>query len=63
MPGLMDGLALAHHVPGAWPHIALLITSGDNKPQPGKLPAGSVFLPKPYDPAHLLAHAQVLTGA
>jgi CheY-like chemotaxis protein len=63
MPGLMNGLALAHHVQGAWPHIALLITSGDNKPQPGKLPVGGVFLAKPYDSAHLLAHAQALTGA
>jgi two-component system, response regulator PdtaR len=60
---LMDGLALAHHVQGALPHIALLITSGDSKPQPGRLPVGSVFLAKPYDPAHLLAHAQALTGA
>ena len=63
MPGAMNGLALAHHVQGAWPHIALLITSGDNKPQPGKLPVSSVFLAKPYDPAHLLAHARALTGA
>jgi two-component system, response regulator PdtaR len=63
MPGAMNGLALAHHVQAAWPHIALLITSGDDKPQHGKLPTGSVFLAKPYDPAHVLAHAQALTGA
>jgi len=63
MPGPMDGLALAHHVQGAWPHIALLITSGDDKPQHGKLPLGSVFVAKPYDPAHVLAHAQTSTGA
>jgi CheY-like chemotaxis protein len=63
MSGPMNGLALAHHVQGAWPRIALLITSGDDKPQPGKLPAGSVFLTKPYGPAHVIAHARALTGA
>ena len=47
MPGAMNGLALAHHVQGAWPHIALLIMSGDDKPQHGKLPAGSFFWRSP----------------
>jgi CheY-like chemotaxis protein len=59
MPGRMNGLALAHHVQRVWPHIALLITSGDNEPQSGKLPAGSVFLAKPYDLAHVLARLPV----
>ena len=64
MPGAMNGLALAHHVQGAWPHVALLITSGDDKPQHGKSSkTGSVPLAKPWYPAHVLAHAQALTGA
>jgi CheY-like chemotaxis protein len=63
MPGPMSGLELAHHVQGAWPHIALLITSGNDKPLPGRLPTGSVFLAKPYAPAHVVTHARTLTAA
>jgi len=63
MPGPMNGLELAHHVRGAWPHIALLIASGKDKPLPAKLPAGSIFLTKPYDPDHVVAHARTLTAA
>jgi len=62
MPGLMSGLELAHHVRGAWPHIALLITSGDDAPLLGKLPAGSIFLAKPYDLGQVVAHAHALTA-
>src|ERR1700728_1481758 len=47
MAGLMSGLELAHHARAEWPHIALLITSGDDEPLPDKLPAGSVFWRSP----------------
>jgi two-component system, response regulator PdtaR len=60
MPGRLNGLELAHHVRGAWPKIALLITSGG---LPAKLPAGSIFLAKPYDLVHVVAHAQTLTAS
>jgi CheY-like chemotaxis protein len=63
MPGPMDGLELAHHVRRAWPHIALLIASGEDDPLPAKLPAGSVFLTKPYRSDHVVAHAQALIPA
>jgi CheY-like chemotaxis protein len=62
MPGPMNGLELAHHVWRAWPHIALLITSGEDNPLMAKLPRGSVFLTKPYDPNHVVEHAQTLTA-
>jgi DNA-binding response OmpR family regulator len=62
MPSRLNGLELAHHVRGAWPQIALLITSGEAQPPPGKLPAGSIFLAKPYDIDHVVAHAQTLTA-
>jgi CheY-like chemotaxis protein len=63
MPGTMDGLALAHHVRAAWPHIALLIASGHHQPPPVAMPADSVFLAKPYEPAHVVAHARRLIAA
>jgi CheY-like chemotaxis protein len=63
MAGLMSGLELAHHVRAEWPHIALLILSGDDEPLPDKLPAGSVFLAKPYSFAQVVAHVHALLAA
>jgi len=63
MPGQMSGLDLAHHVRRNWPHVALLIASGRNKPHPSALPGGSTFLPKPYNPHHVVLHAKTLTTA
>lgn len=62
MPGEMDGLALAHHVHGCWPRVALLITSGNVSPSMEELPTGSRFLPKPYEVAHLEAHVRMLVA-
>ena len=60
MPGQMTGLALARYVAKVWPHIALLITSG--QPPAGQLPPGSAFLNKPYGTEYAVAHARALTG-
>jgi CheY-like chemotaxis protein len=62
MPGPMNGLELAHLVLSLWPQIALLITSGvDRRPAAADLPTGSRFIPKPYHPDHVVAHARALT--
>ena len=63
MPGQMSGLELAHHVRQVWPHVALLIASGQAKPLPAALPDGSIFLTKPYQPDHVVQHAKLLTAA
>lgn len=63
MPGSMNGLELAHHIRSHWPHIALLIASGKERPPPAKLPAESVFLEKPYHPDRVVAHVRTLTAA
>ena len=63
MPGSMNGLELAHFVRITWPHIALLIASGADVPSAAILPVGSIFLTKPYDPDHVVAHAKTLTAA
>lgn len=60
MPGEVSGLALARYVRETWPHVALLITSGQLPAE--ELRAGSVFLTKPYETRHALAHARALTG-
>jgi CheY-like chemotaxis protein len=63
MPGKMSGLDLAHHVRRVWPHVALLIASGQDKPFPSALPDGSIFLTKPYNTDHVVMHAKSLTAA
>ena len=60
MPGSLDGLELAHHTRRVWPWIALLIASGKARPAFIDMPAGSRFLPKPYDFDHMLSHVREL---
>jgi DNA-binding response OmpR family regulator len=58
----MNGVELAQFVRIAWPHVALLIVSGADMPPAAMLPVGSIFLTKPYDPDHVVAHAKTLTA-
>lgn len=48
MPGSMNGLALAAETRRLWPRIGILVASGDANPRADELPAGAVFLRKPY---------------
>jgi CheY-like chemotaxis protein len=48
MAGSMDGLKLAHFVRDRWPPIKIVATSGHHVLKAGDLPAGGIFLPKPY---------------
>jgi two-component system, response regulator PdtaR len=48
MPGSMDGLKLAHYVRGRWPPVKIIVTSGQIKARGQELPAGTVFIGKPY---------------
>jgi two-component system, response regulator PdtaR len=55
MPGSMDGLKLARFVRDRWPRIKIVATSGHVTVDEDDLPDGSVFLPKPYRGAHVVA--------
>ena len=46
--GAVDGLKLARFVRSRWPPIKIVATSGLVPVEDDDLPAGSVFLPKPY---------------
>jgi CheY-like chemotaxis protein len=63
MPGSMDGLRLARFVRNRWPPIKIVATSGQVVASAGDSPAGSVFLPKPYRGAEVVATLRELTGA
>ena len=69
MPGSMDGIRLAHHVRDRWPPVRIIVASGMIETELSQLPAGSIFLAKPYGPetlagalAHLMNGGPRLTG-
>jgi CheY-like chemotaxis protein len=63
MPGSMDGLKLAHYVRGRWPPVKIIVTSGHVNLTKESLPAGALFLPKPYDPAEITHNERELLAA
>jgi CheY-like chemotaxis protein len=48
MPGLYDGVELAHIAHRRWPDMAIVVTSGKMIVSSESLPEGGVFLAKPY---------------
>ncbi len=48
MAGSMDGLALARWAAGRWPPLRFIIVSGGKSPLVQEMPAGAIFLTKPY---------------
>jgi two-component system, response regulator PdtaR len=63
MPGSMDGLKLAHYVRGRWPPVKIIVTSGKATLRGEELPAGAVFLGKPYHPEHVRHKVRELMAA
>ena len=63
MPGSMDGLKLARFVRDRWPPIKIIATSGRVPVKDDDLPAGSVFLAKPYRGGDVVAVIRALTSA
>jgi len=49
-----DGIALARAVAERWPHIRIVIVSGECRPQGGDYPSSALFFTKPYAPGALL---------
>ena len=63
MPGLMDGLKLAHAVRHRWPPVHIVATSAYHAKLKDELPAGSVFLPKPYTEREIVGTLHALTDS
>jgi CheY-like chemotaxis protein len=55
MPGIMDGLKLAHFVRNRWPPIKLIVISGKVGVSPQQLPQGARFFTKPWQQLPLLS--------
>lgn len=56
MPGELDGFALARTVSVSWPHISIIVASGDARPEAGSLPVRAHFLAKPFSAAIVRTH-------
>jgi CheY-like chemotaxis protein len=63
MPGSMDGLKLAHAVRHRWPPVHIVATSAYHVTPKDDLPAGSVFLPKPYTEREIIGTLHALTAS
>jgi two-component system, response regulator PdtaR len=60
IPGNINGLALAQEVHDRWPHIGIMVVSGQSIPET-VLPPGCRFLRKPYSPESAIRHAHEMT--
>jgi CheY-like chemotaxis protein len=54
MPGPIDGIELARQVHERWPHILLVMTSGQKQPSRAEIPDEGRFIAKPYRAGELL---------
>lgn len=63
MPGSMDGLKLARFVRDRWPPIKIIVISGRVVAGEDDLPAGSLFLSKPYRGPVLVSALRQLNSA
>jgi len=62
MPGSIDGLKLAHAVHGRWPHIKIILVSGQVKLSDADKPADSRFFGKPIEMKQMIAELQGMIG-
>jgi DNA-binding NtrC family response regulator len=58
MKGSMDGLRLSHYVRDRYPPVMIAVMSGAIKPTIADLPDKAIFVPKPFDPRHILAEIE-----
>ena len=63
MPGIMDGVKLAHFIRSRWPKVHLIVTSGTRFINEDHLPSGSKFFPKPYTDGSIVAEMRRMLGS
>jgi DNA-binding NtrC family response regulator len=58
LAGAMDGIDLAREVKLRWPHLTVVLTSGDPPARIAQLPPGVEYMPKPWQPLNVLMAAE-----
>lgn len=58
LPGVMDGVDLAREVKLRWPHLTVVLTSGNPDGRLDQLPPGVQYMPKPWQPLNVLMVAE-----
>jgi CheY-like chemotaxis protein len=58
LPGVMDGVDLAREVKLRWPHLTVVLTSGNPGGRLDQLPHGVQYMPKPWQPLNVLMAAE-----
>lgn len=62
MPGSMDGLKLAHAAHSRWPHIKIILVSGQIQVTDADKPDDSKFFPKPLEIQQMVIELQEMVG-
>src|SRR5687767_9788357 len=62
MPGSMDGLKLAHAAHTRWPHIKIILVSGQIAVTDDDKPDDSEFFPKPLEVQEMVLELQEMIG-
>lgn len=62
MPGSMDGLKLAHAAHTRWPHIKIVLVSGQIAVTDADKPDDSKFFPKPLEIQQMIDELQAMIG-
>jgi two-component sensor histidine kinase/CheY-like chemotaxis protein len=62
MPGSMDGLKLAHAAHRRWPHIKIILVSGQIAVTDADKPEDSRFFPKPLEIQQMILEIQEMVG-
>lgn len=62
MPGSMDGLKLAHAAHTRWPHIKIILVSGQIAVTDADKPTDSKFFPKPLETKRMILELQEMIG-
>ena len=60
MPGALNGIELARQVHDRWPHVLLVLTSGQRAPRRADIPDEGRFLAKPYAAEQLVGQVEEL---
>jgi CheY-like chemotaxis protein len=58
LSGVMDGIDLAREVKMRWPHLTVILTSGNAGERLEHLPLGVDYMPKPWQPLDVLMAAE-----